>query len=490
MKILVGGIAHETNTFSSVKTDVAAFKQWEWLKGEELFQKRGVRDYVGGIIDQADSIDVDVEPIFSTFANPSGIITEETHHILIDRLVQPMRKVHNYDAVLLSLHGAGVSEYAEDFEGAILEAVRDAVGADVPIVVTLDLHANMTQKMVDLADVILGNHLYPHTDSYEIGQEAVNIAKQIVDGSLRPTMHLEYLPLAISTSTTNLSPAKDINDSCFHKESLDGVVDCTFYHGFPYTNISRFGVAVVVTTNNDKKLAKTKAQSIAQLIWESREQFDVDPFNPQEGIQEALAHEGKPVVINETSDNPGGGTPGDGTHLLRAMIESDLSDACFGYIYDPEAVKLAIEAGVGTTVHIALGGKTDDLHGEPLKLDAYVKAITDGKFIQSSPMGRGSKVNLGPAVCLHCNGVDIIVCSVNSQTLDDEIFRIHGINIQDYKIIGLKSSQHFRAGFEAISSKIITVDSPGLSTINFKEAFDYTQLEAKLYPLHDVSYES
>jgi len=488
MRFLVGGIAHETNTFANVKTDVAAFKQWEWAKGEAIMQNRGVRNYIGGMIDQADALNIEIEPLFSAFASPSGIITAKTHDLLLEHLMKPLKQAKEYDAVILSLHGAGVSERTEDFEGAILQEVRDVVGFDVPIVVTLDLHANMTQKMVDLADVILGNHLYPHTDSYDIGKEAIEIAQKIVTGSLKPTMHLELLPLIIPTSTTNLSPAKSVNEWCFDAEKIDGVVDCTFYHGFPYTNIGRFGVSVVVTTNDDAKLAKEMAEAVGQAIWQKRDQFLQKHPSPEEGIQQALAYDGRPVVINETSDNPGAGTPGDGTYLLKALIEANLTDACFAFIYDPEVVQRAMEAGVGVSLDVEVGGKTDELHGESIPVRAYVKVISDGIFTRSSPMGRGQLVNLGPSVRLQTKGIDFIVCSQKAQVFDDEIFKLHGIDIQQYKIVGLKSSQHFRAGFEHKCANIITVDSPGLSTDDFT-TFNFSKLETKLYPLHPVTYE-
>lgn len=488
MKFLVGSISHETNTFSKVKTDINSFKQWEWAIGEAVMQNRGLRNFIGGMIEQASALDIEIEPLFSAFANPSGMITAQTHDTLLEHLIEPLKKAKDYDAVVLSLHGAGVSERTEDFEGDILQEVRDVVGFQVPIVVTLDLHANVTHKMVDLADVILGNHLYPHTDSYDIGKEAIKVAQKIVSGLLKPTMHLEWLPLIIPTSTTNLSPAKSVNEWCFDAETIDGVVDCTFYHGFPYTNISRFGVSVVVTTNDNDKLAQETAEAVGQAIWQKRDQFLQKHPNPEEGIRRALAHDGQPVVINETSDNPGAGTPGDGTHLLKALVEANITNACFAFIYDPEVVQRAIAAGVGATLDVEVGGKTDALHGEPLPMKAYVKTISDGTFTRSSPMGRGQLVNLGPSVRFQAKGIDFIVCSKKSQVFDDEIFKLHGINIQHYKIIGLKSSQHFRAGFEHKSAKIITVDSPGLSTDDFT-TFNFSKLETKLYPLHDVTYE-
>lgn len=486
MRILLGQILHETNTFSNVKTDEQSFRQWEWDVGQAILPaNRGVRNYMGGMVDKAEELGMEIIPTFSTFAEPAGIITAETFATLKDELVGRIKAAEGYDAVVLGLHGAGVAEVTEDLEGTILKEVRSVIGNDIPLVVTLDLHANMTTTMVEAADAILGNHLYPHTDCYEIGIEAVDLARRMVEENVRPTMYLAQLPMIIPTSTTSLSPTKEINDLCFKWEEHADVLDCAFFHGFPYTNISELGVAVLVTTDNNVQLAQQIAEEVSSFVWEQREAFIKKQPNPDEGITLALAHEEQPVVLNETSDNPGGGTPGDGTFLLRQMIERNLTDTCFGFICDPETVQAAIKAGIGATIQVSLGGKTDQLHGEPIDMQVYVKSITDGQFVQTSAMGRGTKVNLGPSVRLQCNGVDTIVCSVKSQVFDDQIFLLHGIDIQNYKIVGLKSSQHFRAGFESISSKIITVDSPGLSTLDFT-SFDYTHLKMKVFPLHEI----
>ncbi len=487
MKILIGQIAHETNTFSNVKTDEESFKLWGWDVGEAVISKnRKVRNYVGGMIDRAEQLGIEVIPTFSTFAYPAGVITSLAYEALKEELIGAITKATSYDAICLALHGAGVTESTEDLEGELLKEIRTVIGYEIPLVVTLDLHANVTQLMVQEADVLLGNNLYPHTDSYEIGIEAVNIAKTIIQKDLKPTMYLAKLPMIIPTSTTNLPPASEINARCSEWEENERIVDCTFYHGFPYTNIADIGVTVLVTTNDHPDLAKEAARDVSSYIWGIKDQFYQKKPSPKEGIAQALSHDGHPVVLNETSDNPGGGTPGDGTFLLRALYEEKVSNAAFGFMYDPEVVDIAFKAGIGSSVDVLLGGKTDDLHGEPIALKAYVKCLTDGRFIQSSPMGKGGKINLGRSVRLQCDGLDIIVCSVKSQTLDEQIFLLHGIDVKEYKIIAIKSSQHFRAGFEPISSKIITVDSPGLSTLDFT-TFDYTNLKTDVYPLKAVS---
>jgi len=170
--------------------------------------------------------------------------------------------------------------------------------------------------------------------------------------------------------------------------------------------------------------------------------------------------------------------------LLSAMIKANLENACFGFIYDPEVVNIAHDSGIGTSIDVLLGGKTDDLHGKPVKVTAYVKTLADGRFIQSTPMGKGAKVDYGKSARIVVGDIDIVVCSKRSQTLDEQIFLLHGIDIRSYKIVALKSSQHFRAGFEPLAHKIITVDSPGLSSFNL-HSFKHTRLAKPVYPLNE-----
>ncbi|EGL83836.1 Microcystin LR degradation protein MlrC [Caldalkalibacillus thermarum TA2.A1] len=482
MRIVIGQIAHETNTFSNVKTDKTLFEKWEWDTGNEIIKKhRNVRDYVGGMIARSEELGLELIPVFSAFAYPSGLITRETYQEMKSELIKGIQVAGSIDAVCLALHGAGVVEGIEDLEGDLLSEVRQIVGKDIPIVCTLDLHANVTHKMVTHANVLLGVNFYPHTDSYERGVEAIDIAFQMVEGKISPVMSLVKLPLMIPTSTTNLPPAKDINEICWAFEKHPEVLDCTFFHGFPYTDILEVGVSVLTITNGNFNLAKQISEKVANQIWEKRSSFFPKVPDPYEGLKRSNQIMRKPVIINETSDNPGGGTPGDGTHLLRAMLDMKLDKACYAFIYDPEVAEIAHKAGVGQTIDIKLGGKTDSLHGEPISASAYVKCLTDGQFYQSSPMWQGLKVNLGKSARLLIDKIDVIVCSVKSQVLDEQIFLLHGINVEDYNIVALKSSQHFRAAFEPIAAEIITVDSPGLSSFQL-ENFSYQKIFRPMYP--------
>ena len=465
MRIAIGQLVHETNTFSRVKTTTDLFKLWEWEYGQNIIQKhQGVKDYLGGMIDRAKELNVEIVPTFATFANPSGTITRETYQTAKGELLSSIGKAGQLDGICLHLHGAGVAEGVDDIEGDILASIRDVVGDDIPIVAALDLHGNITETMIEKADALLGNIEYPHTDSYDRGVEALELTVAIILGEVKVNMAFTKLPILIPTTTSYHSPIKEINNLCQEWEKHPEVLDCTLFHGFPYSDIPDAGVSIVTLTKENAALAEEICKKVGDKVWETREKFYPTLPSPKEAIDDAAAKHEHPIIINETSDNPGAGTPGDGTYLLNEMLKANHPKSCFGFIYDPEVAEQAHHAGVGTKIEIELGGKTDNLHGQPLKLSAYVKCLTDGRFRQSSPMWTGKEMHLGKSTRLQVGNVDIIVCSVCSQTFDEQIFLLHGIDVLQSSIVGLKSSHHFRAAYEPIAKQIITADSPGLST--------------------------
>ena len=488
MRIAIGMLAHETNTFCAGLTDVEHFQAREWRTGADILREhRGVRNDLGGMIEAGERLGVELIPTFSAATEPSGTIARAAYERMRDELLAGLRAAGTLDAICLALHGAGVAEGADDLEGDLLREVRALVGADVPIFVTLDLHGNLTQTMVEHATALLGCHLYPHTDSYERGVEAVELAVRTIQGEISPVTELVTLPMMIPPSTTNLGPAKAINELCWEWEAGPGILDVAFFHGFPHTDIPNMTVTVVAVADGDRAQARRAAEAVASRIWELRDDFVVDLPAPSEAIQQALHAPERPVIIAEVSDNSGGGAPADGTHLLRAMLDARLTDAVFGFICDPAVAAQAHAAGVGATIEVALGGKTDPaLHGAPVETRAYVKCLTDGQFILQTPMGQGSRINLGPMARLVIGDVDVIVGSERTQTLDPELFLLHGVDVTRYKIVALKSQQHFRAGFDPVAGKIIRTDPPGSTTSNLA-ALPYARIQRPIWPLDEAA---
>ena len=484
-RIAIGEVAHETNTFCAAPTEVEVFRHYQWQRGAEIVAAHaGNRSYVGGMLDAAVRRGVDAVPVFCTMAYPSGTITAAAYAAILDELLGGLERALPLDAVCLSLHGAGVAEGVDDLEGDLLRRVRELVGPTVPIAVALDLHGNITQAMLDHADGLFGTNFYPHTDSFERGAEALEFLVRLLDGEIRPAMHLTTLPMMIPTCSTDLEPGQRLNRLCWEWEGRPGLLDVTIFHGFPYTDVPAVGMSVLTIADGDPALAREAGADVARAIWAAREEYRPTSLTPQEAIAAALATEGGPVIINDTSDNPGGGSPGDSTHLLRAILDAGLDGVCYAFIYDPQTAALAHDAGIGANIRVRLGGKTDTLHGAPIEAEAYVKGLTDGRFRLTTPMGRGMAVDLGPSARLVIGGVDIIVASERNQVLDDEVFLLHGIDVRRRTVVALKSSAHFRAGFRDLAAAIITADAPGATTLRL-ENFTHHRIRRPIWPLDE-----
>jgi microcystin degradation protein MlrC len=489
LRIAIGELSHETNTFCAGLTTLDEFKRFMWFEGEAIRDAHaGNRTYVGGMLDRCQELGVVGVPTFATMAYPSGTISAAAFGELMNRLLSNIRAALPIDAVALALHGAGVAEGHDDLEAEILRQVRALVGPDTPVAATLDLHGNLTEAMLDNAQGLFGVHQYPHVDSYERGAEIIDFLLRVVRGQVRPVMHLQRLPMMIATTTTDLEPMKGLNELAQEAEKHPGVIDCTIFHGFPMTDVPGVGVSVLAIADGDAAAARSAAKSVADAIWEVREGLRPEIVSPSEAIERASAAAPGMVVINDTSDNPGGGAPGDSTHLLRALLQALPQDACFGSIYDPDVARQAHAAGAAGRIGVILGGKTDPLHGEPIEANAYVKVLTDGRFRHTTPMWRGLSVDLGPCARLQIRGIDVIVSSSRQQVLDDEIFLLHGIDVRRRRIVALKSSQHFRAGFAHLASAIVTANAPGATSLDL-HALSHQRVSRPLWPLDaDAAY--
>jgi microcystin degradation protein MlrC len=487
MKIAIAGIGHETNTYCRGRTEAKDFYQ---LRGERVFLARGTETGVGGALKTCEELGIEVVPILFCDAQPSGIVAREAYDAFKAEILRGIREALPLDGVFLSLHGAGVVEGIEDLEGDLCAAVRDLIGEAVPMTAGFDLHGNVTQVMADALDGVFACHQYPHIDMHLRADEAIRLIVRMHAEGFRPVLHVEHVPMLLPTTTTFEGIGKRTLERMLAAEAEPGVIDVSWFHGFPYTDVAHIGTYVVVTTQGDGEQARRIAKRLAQSLWDERDSFRARSLTADEAVAEALtraeelraAGRTAPVVVNETSDNCGGGTPGDGTHLLRAMLAAKLDSACFGFIVDADVAAQAHAAGCGATIEISLGGKYDDLHGAPIEARAYVKSLSDGRLVMQAMM-KGSPLALGPMARLVIDGIDVIVASRRSQTFDPEPFLALGIDVNRYRIVALKSSNHFRAGFKDVAGAIVTADPPGLTT-HHVEVFPRQRTTVPLWPLH------
>jgi microcystin degradation protein MlrC len=453
------GFEHETNTFRAGSTPLTDFTV---ARGDEVLAERGRRTYAGGIFDGIAAIGAEAVPLVIAGAQPSGAIAAEAYATLKAELLAAVRGVP-LDAVVVQLHGAGVAEEVDDIEADLGTALRDAVGPELPIVGSIDLHANLTPATLAPYDALSCVKFYPHIDMYERGREAAEWLARLWAGE-RFDVYVEQLPwLLLPTATSVDGPARAI-ELCDDAEAQSGVIDATFVHGFPLADGPQVGASVLVTTLAGTVDARSLACELGRAIWDLRDRFDVEMYPIADAVALALdevAHEGRsgPVVIAETADNPGGGGVGDGTHLLRELIDRG-APAVFASILDSAAARAAHTAGVGATVHVSLGGRLDASSGDPIDAYATVVALSNGFY---ELRGVGWQIDLGPSALVRIGSVEVVVTSGNQQVFDDGPFTVHGVDVRDRTIVALKSANHFREYYRRIASAIIPSLGPGLS---------------------------
>ena len=488
MRIAMGGFCHESNAFGSNAVTLEVMRAGASEKDALVRHAYGIRSYPGSYIHAAEDLGVELVPTFLAVMSPAGPVTKEAFETGRDRLLELLQEEHAkqpFDAIALFMHGAGMCFDYPGIEGTVLKEVRAKFGMDMPIGVALDLHGNITETMMELSDLLLGCKNYPHTDEYDAGYSMFCKLVDMVKNKKKIYKKLIKLPwlMVPAQGTTMGGPAADIRQMCIDRESQDPeLVSASFFQGFPYSDIEDASVSVV-TMATSQEAADRNAMDIARYAWSRRKDMPSDFYSADEAVAMALQEEKYPVLINESADNPGGGCPGDGTYLLRALLKANVPSA-FGHIYDPEVAEQAKAAGVGATISCKLGGKTDNLSGEPIVLpEAYVKCISDGNYIQKNPMGKGRPRALGTTVCLVVGNVEIVVTCSRTQTMSDGPFILGCVDWYDKRILALKSSQHFKGWWADKVAKIIPCDPPGVMSADLT-TFPFRHVNKDYYPLN------
>lgn len=482
-RVGIVGLEHETNTFRDGPTPLADF---DVVRGADLEVERGKRTYAGGMFDGIDAIGATAVPLVVAGAQPSGAIDADAYRTLRDEIVAAVRAA-DVDAVVCQLHGAAVAVGIDDVEADLGRALRDALGPDVPIVGSLDLHANLTPETLAPYDALSCVKFYPHVDMYERGREAAEWIAHRWDGRRFDTAVVPLPWLLLPTATTVDGPARAI-ELCDAAESTPGVLDATFVHGFPLADGPQVGASVLVTTIAGDADAEALAQRLAAEIWQLRDRCTVEMFEVADAVAvatdecERAVAEGdpRPVVLAETSDNPGGGGVGDGTHLLRALIDAD-APAVFAAVLDPATAAAAHAAGVGARLDVQLGGRLDPSSGSPIVATAEVLALSEGRY---ELRGVGWDIRLGPSALLRIGTVAVVVTSGNQQVFDDGPFTLHGVDVRRRPLVALKSANHFRAYYGRIARRIVPVLGPGLS--HQATTLPWERVRRPIWPLDEM----
>jgi microcystin degradation protein MlrC len=487
MRIAAAQLSHETNAFSAVRTDMAAFEASTIRRGGRIIaDERDTNSFFGGAITGSERLGFELVPLISVWATPSGIVDGPTLRTLIDELVDGIQAAEPIDGVLLGLHGAMVSELDRDADALILEAVRDAIGNERPLVATLDLHANISPRMVDAATLLIGYDTYPHVDMAARADEACERIVQLVLGELLPAAAL-VKPLMLPTSqrmTTDRSPMRDLIAHAQEWEARPGMIAVSVAGGFPPADVEEAGLSVLAYADDDPQLAIDAAEGIGNFAWEIRDQFlgGVSTFEEAGVALESLHPGNKPLVLVDIADNPWTGGPGDSVELLRFLLKHKVRNAALALVADPDAVRACIAAGPGCDIRLTFGAKTDRLHGEPIETDAGVRLVSDGRYVNEGPMMAGVTVDLGPTAVICVDGVEVLLTSRAESPIDLNVFRAHGIDPTTKSVIALKGKGHFRAAFEPIASQVILVEGPGITGADLSR-LPFEHLARPIWPL-------
>jgi len=468
-RIAFGGFLHETNTFAPSKAGMEAFLQgggWPPLaRGEAIFAAvKDVNVSAAGFVDSARGRDWELVPTLWCAASPSAHVTAEAFEALAGELVERIAAALPLDGVYLDLHGAMVTENHDDGEGELLRRVRVAVGPDVPLVVSLDLHGNVTPLMMAMADALVAFRTYPHVDMALTGRRSAEVLAHLFETGARPAKAFRQVPylIPIAWQATAMEPCRTIYAELAALEG-EAVPTLSFLPGFPAADFPDCG-ATVLAYGATQADADRAADAVLARVMASEAAFKGRVFSPEDGVAEAMRLAGtatKPVVISDTQDNPGAGGDSDTMGMAHALVQGGAARAAIGVIVDPAAAAAAHAAGEGATISLSLGAKSGIPGDRPLTGTFLVETLSDGCFVAPGPFYGGSRMNLGPSACLRIGDVRIVVGSRKAQMADQAMYRQVGIEPTEQAILVNKSSVHFRADFEPIAETILVCAAPG-----------------------------
>jgi microcystin degradation protein MlrC len=483
MRIFSGSLNTETNTFGPLPTALDAFRERVYFPAgqhpDRMLHCAGPL-WAARLRGATQGWDL-VEGLVAS-AQPSGTTTRHAYETLRDELLQNLRLALPVDMVLLGLHGAMVADGYDDCEGDLLGRIRDIVGADVTIGATLDPHSALTEAMVSSANVLIAYKEYPHTDALERALELVDLCAARVEGRCRPVAAVVDCQMIVTAIHTSRQPARGFVDRLQSLEGRDGVLSISLIHGFPWHDVPGMGTKVLVYCDGDQTQADALARRVADELIGMRVAFSSRYPQIDAALDAAVAFDGKPVVLADTADNPGGGAAGDSTFIARRMIERGIRDAIIGPLWDPGAVRIAFDAGVGARLPMRIGGKIGPRSGEPLDLDVTVSALFPDMIMTGLS---NTQTRLGDCAFVQANGIGFVLVSLRCQATDIDLFTQLGCDLAAKKIVVVKSSQHFYASFSTIAAKTIYVDSPGTLAYDLR-TIPYKKIPRPKWPLDNT----
>jgi microcystin degradation protein MlrC len=474
-RIAIGGIMHESDTFNPTKTSLSDFTRRRTTPPEQaLAEWAKSNDEISGYIEGAQKYGLDLLPVLMASATPKGPVTDEAFNTLTGELTAQLRAAPRLDGVLLALHGAMVVESYPHADAEIVRRLREALGVKLPIVVTHDFHANVSEEIVKLSTVLLTYKENPHLDTRERGIQAARIMFGIVRGELRPVQAIVKPPMIynIVYQNTGQEPFKPVTDESRRLEQHPKILAASVAGGYQYADVPAMGPSVIVVTDNDPALARREAQRLSDMLWATRDRLKLELPDAAEAVRRAMAATKFPVALIDMGDNIGGGSSGDGTFLLTELVRQHAT----GWVVilaDPEAVETAVRAGVGQPFDAMVGGKTDEFHGAPVHIHGRVRSLHDGRYVEKEVRHGGERYHdQGLTAVIEAEGstpdIQNLLMLTTRRESPNSIQQLIscGISPENQRILTVKGAIAPRAAYEPVSASLIPVDTPGLTAVN------------------------
>jgi len=482
-------ISHESNTFLKKPTTMEDFQRNILLRGEAARAEYGHSHHeISGFFETLENVGIEAVPILMAWTTPGGMITAETIDALWEIVQEEVNAAGQLDGFLVGPHGAAVDASHGDMDGWWLTQLRNKVGPNIPIICTLDPHANVTQKMIDACDATITFQTNPHLDQKARGIEAANLMLRTLRGEIKPTQAVSLPPIAINIERqlTRAEPCLSLQKKVDEIRNRPKVLSASLILGFPYADVPEMGSGFIVVTDNEPQLAKEYVQELTQYLWEHREDFRGVMISVDEALEMAVKSP-KPVCLLDMGDNTGGGGPADSTVFLRALnARGDLKS--FNSVFDPESVQLAQTVKPGERIRLKIGGKTDPIYGGSLDAEVTVRSFHEGKYRETEPRhGAKTHYNMGPTAIVETDsGVTVMLTSRRQGSSSSQQLTSCGIDPLDFDVIIAKGVHAPVAAYEPICLTLIRVNTPGITTADMDQ-LEYNNRRKPLFPFEEVT---
>lgn len=475
MKVLIAGLATETNSFSPIPTGRASF--------EETFVSRQATREEPNLFSaplhewrrMAEDRGWETVESLSAFAQPAGPTVRSVYEDYRDEILRDV-KAAMPDILLLSMHGAMIADGYDDCEGDLMARARDILGDGAVIGLEIDPHNHLTALMLDKADLIVCYKEYPHTDSPDRARELFAMAADTAEGKITPVMASYDCRMMANYHTPN-EPMRGVVDDMMAREGQGGVLSLSLSHGFAWGDSPDVSTRMLAITDGDRDLAAAAATEFGQRLWGLRERLRIDWPDISGALDTVQRSDDFPIVLADFADNAGGGAPADSTYFLAEVLDRGMQDVALGIYWDPVLVRMCAEVGIGARMNVRLGGKVGPMSGDPVDLAVTVRGVKEN---MTQPMGE-TRMPMGTGVWLEADGVHMVLSDIRTQCFHPSAFTDLGVPLSEMKAIVVKSSQHFYAGFAPIASQVIYVASPGALAADFT-IIPYTKRDANYWP--------